>query len=102
MKLDLDRDCRGEIYVSVNKFFKYDGPSGERLDGVSLYFYYPSDEDFESNLVTGFKQQTTGFGIASLLFPVENPIRVARTGQALAFTGSGLLRQNFFREYKHE
>mgnify|MGYP001611644528 CR=1 FL=1 len=46
VKLDLDRDGKGEIYIKLNKFYKYDGPNEERLDGVSLDFYYPADEEF--------------------------------------------------------
>lgn len=53
LKLDLDKDGKGELYVSLNKFFKYDTPYGGRADGVLLDFYYPADEDFESNLITG-------------------------------------------------
>jgi len=73
LKQDLDRDGRGEIYVSLNKFFKYSGPNGKRLDGVSLDFFYPLDEDFDGvlgpNQITGnvvgdvnLSEDSGGFG----------------------------------------
>lgn len=53
VKLDVDRDGRGEMYIDLNKFFNYDDPDGKRSDGVSLDFFYPTEEDFGSNSVTG-------------------------------------------------
>ena len=45
LKLDFDKDGKGEIYVSFNKFLE-----NQR---VSLIVYYSKDEDFESNEITG-------------------------------------------------
>ncbi len=44
LKLDFDKDGRGELYVKFNKFLP---------NGVSLDFYYPAEEDFPSSEVTG-------------------------------------------------
>lgn len=50
IKLDFNKDGRGEVYISLNKFLD---------NGVALDFYYPKDEDFqkdkvdETNGVTG-------------------------------------------------
>ncbi len=91
VKLDFDRDGRGEIYISLNKFYKYDDTDGKRADGVSLDFFYPSDDDFDTNQITGDvvadveEQGSNWFGGIGLLIVLIIGVIVVVTAAAFFF-----------------
>ena len=53
LKLDLNKDGRGEIYVKLKSLFKDDTDESGEKDMVTLDFFYPSEEDFDKNQITG-------------------------------------------------
>ena len=53
LKLDLDKDGRGEIYVRLKSLFNDNTDDSGEKDMVTLDFFYPSEEDFDNNQITG-------------------------------------------------